>query len=53
MEMHLLANKVMLEGLTKGGLIQGTIEDMMEVRACYFCVNIFSFTRGFVICILT
>jgi len=31
-DMHLLANKVMLEGLLAGGLLQGNIEDMMKVN---------------------
>ncbi|XP_059087149.1 xaa-Pro dipeptidase-like [Tigriopus californicus] len=31
-DMHLLANRVMLENLLEGGIIQGDIEDMMKVN---------------------
>ncbi|XP_050498336.1 xaa-Pro dipeptidase-like [Diabrotica virgifera virgifera] len=29
-DMHLLANRVLLEDLTRGGLLQGSVDDMME-----------------------
>ena len=35
-DMHVLANKVMLEELKKGGVLQGNVDDMIEVSLLLF-----------------
>ena len=37
-DMHLLANRVLLEHLTEGGLLTGEIDDMMKVKI-YFMLK--------------
>lgn len=39
-DMHLLANKVMLQELKKIDLVRGDVDEMIEVSFCRFCTSI-------------